>query len=100
MTVYVVAQLNFKDRQRYRRYQDRFMSVLERFSGRLLVADEKPILLEGQWPYDKLIVISFADAAAFKNWSESPEYREILEDRKAGADAAVVLVRGVAEPPR
>ena len=95
MTVYVVAQLKFKDRQRYRRYQDRFMSVLTRFSGRLLIADEKPESLEGIWPHDKLVVISFADAEAFKNWSESSEYREILEDRKAGAEAIVVLARGL-----
>jgi uncharacterized protein (DUF1330 family) len=96
MSVYLVAQLHFKDRERYECYQERFMAVLQRFpGGRLLVADEHPRQLEGQWSAHKLVIVSFPDEAAFRAWSESAEYQEILADRKAGADAVVVLARGV-----
>ena len=47
MTVYVIAQLKFKDRPRYDRYQSRFMDVFHQFDGRLLAADEHPVVLEG-----------------------------------------------------
>jgi uncharacterized protein (DUF1330 family) len=95
MSVYVIAQLKFKDLPRYRRYQSRFMEVLQQFKGVLLVADEKPQPLEGNWSFDKIVVIAFPDDAACRNWSESPQYREISKDRRAGADAVVVLSRGV-----
>jgi hypothetical protein len=43
MTVYVMAQLRFKDRARYERYQQGFMTVLRNYHvARLLIADEAP----------------------------------------------------------
>ena len=42
MSVYVVAQLTFRDRAAYARYQSRFMAVMSRYRGRLLAADEHP----------------------------------------------------------
>jgi uncharacterized protein (DUF1330 family) len=94
MTVFVIAQLSFTKREAYDRYQVRFMDVFRRFRGRLLAADEAPKILEGQWQRDKIVLMSFPDEASFEQWSQSPDYREILRDRKEGAEAVVLLVRG------
>ena len=100
MSVYLVAQLTFKDRARYIRYQQRFMDILQRFrGGRLLVADEHPQQLEGQWRGEKLVIITFPDEPSLRVWLESREYQEILVDRKEGADAVVLLARGVPAAP-
>jgi uncharacterized protein (DUF1330 family) len=97
MTIYVMAQLRFKDRARYERYQQRFMAVLRNYHGaRLLIADEAPEQIEGRWQYDKLVLLSFPDLATYRAWSASPEYQEILVDRQAGADAIALLAHGVA----
>ena len=96
MTVYALAQLSLKDRAAYDRYQARFMEVFRRFRGRLLAADESPAVLEGQWPMNKLVLMSFPDEIAFREWAESPAYQEISKDRNAGADAVVLLVQGIA----
>ena len=95
MTVYVVAQLRFTDRPAYNRYQARFMDVFRKFDGRLLIADEKPLTLEGRWDREKLVVMSFTDETAARAFIEAPEYVEISKDRKAGADAVVLLAHGV-----
>jgi len=58
----------------------------------LLSADEHP--LEGRWDRDKLVPISFRDEAAFRAWADSPDYLEISRDRKAGAEAIVLLAQG------
>jgi len=94
MTVYVIVQLKMIDRAAYDRYQARFFDVFRKFSGRLLSADEHPQVLEGSWDRDKLVLMSFPDEAAFHAWSTSPEYLEISKDRKAGAEAIVLLARG------
>ena len=99
MTVYVIAQLSFTDRAAYRRYQARFMEVMNRYQGRLLAADEKPRVLEGKWDRDKLVLMSFPDEAAYREWAGSPAYREISKDREAGADAVVLLARGIPGAP-
>lgn len=95
MTVYALAQLRIHDTERYGRYMARFMPVLEKYNGKLLAADETPRVLEGQWwDRNKVVLMEFADSAAFRVWATSPEYTEIAEDRKAGADAVVLLIKG------
>jgi len=96
MTVYAIAQLKMTDRAAYDRYQARFFDVFKKFSGRLLSADESPVVLEGAWDRDKLVLMSFPDEAGFRAWADSPEYLEILKDRKAGAQALVLLAKGFA----
>jgi uncharacterized protein (DUF1330 family) len=70
--------------------------VFRKFSGRLLSADEHPLVLEGEWDRDKLVLMSFPDVAAFNAWADSPDYLEISKDRKAGAEAIVLLAQGFA----
>jgi uncharacterized protein (DUF1330 family) len=94
MSVYVIAQLKFKDRPTYNRYQARFAQVFAQFKGTLLAADERPTVLEGEWPRDKVVLLSFPDEAAYHEWADSPAYREIAVDRIAGADNIALLVRG------
>lgn len=94
MTVYAIAQLKMTDRAAYDRYQARFFDVFRRFNGRLLAADEGPRVLEGAWPFDKLVMMSFPDEAAFHAFSEDPDYLDISRDRKAGTQATVLLVQG------
>ncbi len=38
--------------------------------------------------------MSFPDEPAYRAWAESPEYQEIAKDRKAGAEAIVLLAQG------
>ena len=95
MTVYAIAQLTITDRTAYNRYQSRFMSVMNLYKGRLLAADEHPQVVEGQWDREKLVLLSFPDEAAFREWADSPDYQEIAKDRKAGSTAVILLVKGI-----
>jgi uncharacterized protein (DUF1330 family) len=93
--VYIVAQLSFRDRDAYNRYQARFMGVLRRFDGRLLAADEHPLVIEGRWDKEKVVLLSFCDKSTFQRFFDDPEYKEISKDRKSGADSIVLLVHGI-----
>jgi len=63
MSVYIIAQLKFTRRELYDRYQSRFMGVFSKFKGKLLVADAHPVVLEGDWPRDKIVIMEFPDDA-------------------------------------
>jgi uncharacterized protein (DUF1330 family) len=99
VSCYVVAQLKFRDTAAYRRYQAQFFEVMRPFKGRLLVADETPRALEGDWPTDKIVLIWFPDEAAFRAWESSEAYQRIAADRVAGAETLSLLLRGLAESP-
>ena len=98
MTVYVVAQLAFTRREAYDRYAANFMGVFRKFGGRLPPADEHPRVIEGNWEREKIVLLSFPDEAGFRLFFDSPEYREIAKDRKAGADTIMLLVQGIMPP--
>jgi uncharacterized protein (DUF1330 family) len=95
VTVYAIAQLRFTDRDAYTRYQAAFMEVFQRYSGRLLAADEAPQVVEGQWDRDKVVLMAFPDEMAFRRWAESADYQRISWDRRTGADTVVLLVQGL-----
>ena len=95
MPVYVVAQLRFKDVERYRRYQSRFADVFKKFpGGRLLAADEAPARLDGDWQADKIVIMSFDTEDQARRFLDSREYDEISIDRRAGAETSALLVKG------
>jgi uncharacterized protein (DUF1330 family) len=96
--VYAIALLSITDRATYDRYQEKFMGVFARFKGRVLAADEKPLVVEGGWDREKVVLLSFPDEAAFREFADSPEYQEIAKDRRAGSQGVVLLVRGIASP--
>ncbi|MFC8618559.1 DUF1330 domain-containing protein [Micromonospora purpureochromogenes] len=95
MTVYALAQISIHDRQRYDRYVAAFMPVLAKYDGRLLAADERPQVVEGTWPYDKVILMSFDSRESFERWANSPEYREISRNRVAATDGVVLVADAV-----
>lgn len=99
MTVYALAQLRIHDRERYNRYMSnfvtRFTEVFGKFGGKMLVADDAPRVLEGEWwDRNKVVLMEFPDANSFTAWATSPEYNEIAADRVAGAEAVVLLLKG------
>lgn len=94
MTAYVVARVAVHDRAPYDRYAAAFLPVLRQYGGRLLSADEAPEALEGD-DVRKVVLLAFETRDAALAWADSPEYREIVRDRDAGAEVAAVLVAGV-----
>lgn len=95
MTVYAIVQLKIHDRPTYDRYMSRFMPVFEKFSGKLLVADDAPKVLEGKWDANRVVLMSFPDKKAFFAWAGSPDYQEIAKDRIASAESVVLLAEGL-----
>jgi uncharacterized protein (DUF1330 family) len=52
-------------------------------------------VLEGDWLRDKVVLMAFRDEAEAKRFRDDPEYQAIAADRRAGADAVVLLVKGL-----
>jgi uncharacterized protein (DUF1330 family) len=96
MSVYVIAELWIHDPARYGRYVDRFMDVFKKYQGSVLAADSSPVVFEGPWDGNRIVLLSFPDEASFRDWAQSAEYQEIAKDRKAGARSVIVMVRGIA----
>lgn len=93
MSILLIAQLSFTDKARYRKYQGEFPAIFARFNGRVLVNDESPVVLEGSWNGDKVVVLEFPSVEEAQRFSSDPDYLRISEDRKAGASGIVLAVK-------
>ena len=60
-----------------------------------MAADAAPERLEGV-AADKIVVLSFPDAAAARRFLEDPDYQAISADRRQGALVDAWLVQGYA----
>lgn len=98
MSVYVIAQVKFTKEELYRRYQSRFADVFRQFKGKLLVADEKPTVLDGAFAHNKVVVMEFEDEEEADRFLTSPAYQDISNDRIAGAETLSVMVKGLPVP--
>ena len=91
MTVYAVAQFKYTDKDLYDRYVANFAEVFVKYKGTLLINNENPDVLEGEWGMDKLVMMSFPSKQDFFDWASSDEYRDIVKDRLAGSTGVVLL---------
>jgi uncharacterized protein (DUF1330 family) len=94
MTVYIINNMTIHNRDEYKTYVRGFMPVFQKYGGTVLAVQDAPVPLEGSWPYDRTVLLSFATREAAERWAQSPEYQEIAKHRKAGTVSNVVVLDG------
>ncbi len=90
MSVYFIAGLRVHDPALYDQYLEGFDAIFARYQGEVVLVDEAPAVLEGEWPYTRLVVIRFPDEPALRRWYESAEYQRLARLRHAAADGFIV----------
>ena len=92
MAVYILNNMTIHDRPAYDRYVRAFMDVFRRFNGELLAVVDEPEPMEGEWPYDRTVLLRFPSREDARRWIDSPEYQTIAKDRWAGTKSNVVFL--------
>ena len=92
MSVYVINNMNIHDPDAYRRYLRGFKPVFEKYGGSVLAVQNAPTPLEGSWPYERTVLLSFPSRAAFDAWVGSDEYQAIAVYRRAGTTSNVIVL--------
>jgi uncharacterized protein (DUF1330 family) len=95
MTVYTIALLNITDREEYALYGQGFMEIFRQYGGELLAVEENPTILEGEWPHERTVLLSFPDAEAMNRWYESPAYQALAQHRFKASTAQIVMINGI-----
>ena len=95
MTVYTVALLSIHDREEYAKYEAGFMDIFARYEGKLLSVDEAPVVLEGDWPHTRTVLIEFPSAEAMDNWYNSDDYQVLAQHRFGASSGSIVRVQGL-----
>jgi len=94
MSIYFMASIRINSEQEYQRYLQSAGEIFSRYKGSYLAVDNKPEVLEGDWTYDRAVLISFDTREDFDAWYHSDEYQEILRHRLSAADCNTILIQG------
>ena len=94
MSTYFIARITIHDPAGYERYLEGFDEVFATFRGEVLAVDGSPVVLEGQWPCTRTVVIRFPERDEALRWYRSPDYQALARHRLAAATADIVLVEG------
>ncbi len=92
MAVYMVANINIHDRSRYSQYEAGFMDIFTRYHGTMLTVDDSPQCLEGEWAFNRTVLIEFPDTSSAMDWYNSDEYQTLAQHRFAASVANIALL--------
>ena len=99
VTVYIIANLQIHDADRYREYEKGFFPILKKHRGEFITFDDNIINVEGDKPMEgRIILFSFPSAKHSDEWYASLEYQELSEHRRASVTTTLTRVSGL--PPR
>lgn len=94
MSSYFIAQIKIHDPDEYGKYLRGFDEVFARYKGEVLVVDDSPAVLEGVWPYTRVVVIRFPDEGEARQWYDSAEYQALAQHRFRAASVDILLAKG------
>ena len=95
MSAYFVVELEITNMDAMAPYREAVGATLTQYGGRFLVRAGATELIEGSHEPKRIVILEFADAAAFKRWYNSREYQKILPNRFENSKARAFLVEGV-----
>ena len=96
MSVFFIANIRMKNEEVYRPYLKDVDEILAKYSGEYLAVEDTPRVLEGEWPYTRLVLIRFPDEESLNRWYFSDAYQAILRYRLDGAQCDTIVVHGKA----
>ena len=93
LSVYLIAKINIFDRETYAKYEQGFMTIFEKYEGRMLSVDENPTVLEGSWPSTRTVISQFKDREAAMAWYNSDEYQELMQNRLKASEGDIIITQ-------
>jgi len=94
MPAYIIAQVNVKDPRKYQEYAKLAGPANAKYGGRFLVRGGAKHALEGDIPFQRIVVTEFADVEAARKFYHSVEYQAARKHRLGAADFNMVIVEG------
>jgi len=93
MTAYAIGHITITDPEKYKAYEAGFFSALAPFNGTIVAVDDAPVVLEGEAPNARVVVLSFPDDESLNAWYNSEAYQAIARIRHEAADSKIIAIR-------
>jgi uncharacterized protein (DUF1330 family) len=97
MNAYLIADVDIKDSEMFRKYMEASPEVVRKFGGRFLVRGGEFWIAEGKWAPKRLVVIEFESFEKATEFWHSEDYRSLKILRQNSAFTDMVFVKGISK---
>ena len=95
MPAYVIATIQVTDPEKYKAYTARTPAAIAQYGGKFLARGGEVVVLEGDAPAGRIVLVEFPSLDQARAWYYSSEYQEIRPLRLAAATGSLFAVAGV-----
>ena len=95
MAAYIIADLVVNDAETYSAYAAQTPDIIAKYGGKFIVRGGTAEIIEGDWSFNRVIVVEFPDMASLRKFWDSPDYQNIIAIRQASTDSRLMIVDGV-----
>jgi len=95
MAGYLIVQIDVEDTDTYEEYKVQVPPIIEKFGGEYLVRGGAMEVVEGEWPWPRLVVLKFPSVEQAKAFHSSVEYEGAKALRRSASKGNAVIVEGV-----
>ena len=95
MSAYFIIQINITNPENYKDYIAQVTPIVKKFGGEYIIRGGKSEKVEGNWPYERTVVLKFPSYEMVEKWHDSEEYRPIRKIREDNSECNAIIIDGV-----
>ena len=95
MNGYVIANIDVKNTEVYKKYVEGDVSTIKKFGGEYLVRAGEFKVMEGEWKHSRTVVIKFPNYEKALEWYSSEEYKPVKPIRLMNSVGNMIIIKGV-----
>jgi uncharacterized protein (DUF1330 family) len=92
MSAFVLVEVNIQDALVYEEYKKLTPGSVEAYGGKFVIRGNPVQVLEGEWKYDRLVMIEFPTSEIALEWYNSKEYQKAKKIRENAASANFFVI--------
>ena len=94
MSAYAILQINITNKENYKEYINQVTSIVKEHQGEYIVRGGKSEVVEGEWNYQRTVVVKFPSYDAAIQWYNSEEYAPIKKIREDNSEGNCIIIEG------
>lgn len=94
MNAYLILDISIHDFETFSEYIRDIPKYIEKHSGRYIVQGVVPMVMEGDWEPERMVVIEFPSRDNAKGFLKDPDARHLFEIRHKSTTSKLLLADG------
>ena len=92
MSAFVLVEVNIQDPVVYEEYKKLTPASVEAYGGKFVIRGNPVQVMEGEWNYDRMVLLEFPSKEIAIEWYNSKEYQKAKKIRENAASANFFIV--------